>query len=90
MAPSLLEAALKLSTAERILLAERLWDSVAEEDVPLALTEAQQIELERRLRQLDERGPRGRDWSEVLARVTGAEHTGRANASLWSLKPRPT
>ena len=37
---SVLQPVLKLSTAERILLAERLWDSVADEDVALTLTEA--------------------------------------------------
>lgn len=70
MTPSLLESALKLSRAERILLAERLWDSVAEEDVPLDLTEAQRAELDRRLARLGATGPQGSEWDAVKVRVT--------------------
>jgi putative addiction module component (TIGR02574 family) len=70
MTPSLLESALKLSKAERILLAERLWDSVAEEDVALDLTDAQRAELDRRLERLEAAGPQGSDWHAVRARVT--------------------
>ena len=70
MTPSILESALKLSTAERILLAERLWDSVADEDVPLTLTKAQRTELNRRLKRLNKTGPKGSDWATVKARVT--------------------
>ena len=69
MTQALLESALKLSKADRILLAERLWDSVAEEDAPPTLTGAQQAELEHRLRRLDETGPQGSDWATVKARV---------------------
>lgn len=69
MTRSLLESALKLSTAERILLVERLWDSIADEDVPLQLTKPQQAELKRRLRRLDKTGPQGSDWSTVKTRV---------------------
>ena len=70
MAPSLLKSALKLSKAERILLAERLWDSIADEEADLSLTKSQRDELDRRLRRLDQSGPRGSDWSTVKARVT--------------------
>lgn len=70
MTRTLLESALKLSKAQRILLAERLWDSVAEEGVSLRLTKAQETELDRRLRRLDKTGPQGSEWSVVKARIT--------------------
>ena len=70
MTQSLLESALKLSTAERILLVERLWDSIADEDSPLTLSKAQQAELGRRLRRLNKTGSQGSDWATVKARVT--------------------
>ena len=43
----------KLSVAERIQLAEDLWDSVAAETGDLTLTDAQQAELDRRLADLE-------------------------------------
>jgi len=39
----------KLSIAERIELAEDLWDSIPSEGADLTLTEAQKAELDRRL-----------------------------------------
>lgn len=69
MTRALLESALKLSKAERILLAARLWDSIAEEDVPVRLTKAQKAELARRMRRLDKTGARGSNWATVKARV---------------------
>jgi len=69
MTCSLLESALKLSAAERILLAERLWDSIAEDDVAPELTRPQRVELERRLQRLGKTGPQGSDWATVSARI---------------------
>ena len=69
MTRALLESALKLSKAERILLAARLWDSIAEEDVPVRLTKAQKAELNRRMRRLDKTGAQGSDWATVRTRV---------------------
>ena len=40
----------RLTVAERIQLAEDLWDSVAESDEVLELTDAQRAELDRRLK----------------------------------------
>ncbi len=40
----------RLTVAERIQLAEDLWDSVAESDEVLDLTDAQRAELDRRLK----------------------------------------
>ena len=59
----------KLSLAERIQLAEDLWDSVAAETGGLALTEAQATELDHRLAQLA-RDPEGGDaWEVVRGRI---------------------
>ena len=59
----------KLSLAERIQLAEDLWDSVAAETGGLPLTEAQATELDQRLAQLA-RDPEGGDsWEVVRGRI---------------------
>jgi putative addiction module component (TIGR02574 family) len=70
MTQSLLKSALKLSKAERILLVERLWDSLVDEDVAPPLTKAQRAELDKRLARVAETGPQGSDWPTVKARVT--------------------
>ena len=59
----------KLSLAERIQLAEDLWDSVAAETGGLPLTAAQAAELDHRLTQLA-RDPGGGDsWDVVRGRI---------------------
>ncbi len=53
---------MKLCVLERIQLVEDIWDSIAEIPEGLPLTEAQQVELDRRLdayRLNPEEGPRG-------------------------------
>ena len=70
MSPSLLKSALKLSKAERILLAEQLWDSVArDQDAPTALTPEQEAELDRRLARFKRTGSNGSPWSVVKQRI---------------------
>jgi putative addiction module component (TIGR02574 family) len=59
----------KLSVAERIQLAEDLWDSVAAETGELPLTEAQVAELDRRLAALARDPDGGEPWEVVRARV---------------------
>lgn len=59
----------KLSLAERIQLAEDLWDSVAAETGGLPLTQAHTAELDQRLAQLA-RGPEAGDpWEVVRGRI---------------------
>lgn len=53
----------KLTREERLDLIEQLWDSLADEDVPL--TTAQREELDRRLDRLDREGPVGIPWDQV-------------------------
>ena len=53
-----------LTPQERIELAERLWDSLADADIDL--TPAQAAELERRRARLANEGPQGRPWRESV------------------------
>ena len=59
----------KLSLAERMQLAEDLWDSVAAETGELPLTEAQAAELDRRLAALERDPEAGESWQVVRARI---------------------
>ena len=58
-----------LTAAERIQLAEDLWDSVAAETGGLPLTGAQQTELDRRLADLESDPAAGESWANVRARI---------------------
>ena len=59
----------RLSVAERIQLAEDLWDSVAAETGDFALTAAQSAELDRRLAALTRDPEAGESWPVVGARI---------------------
>ena len=59
----------KLSAAERIQLAEDLWDSVASETGGLPLTEGQQAELDCRLAEMEDEAGEGESWDIVRARL---------------------
>lgn len=59
----------KLSVAERIQLAEDLWDSAAAETGELPLTEAQVAELDRRLAELGRDPQAGESWPVVRERI---------------------
>ncbi|MGH7333596.1 MAG: addiction module protein [Candidatus Rokuibacteriota bacterium] len=59
----------KLSVAERIQLAEDLWESISEEGADVPLTEAQKVELDRRLKDLERNPDAGEPWEVVRARV---------------------
>jgi len=56
-----------MSPAERLKLAEELWDSLSPADVPL--TPAQVVELERREAHYRTHGSAGRPWREVLDEI---------------------
>lgn len=55
----------KLSQSERILLAEKLWDSVVEEDVLIEISDEQKTELDNRISSFDEDGKPGKSWDEI-------------------------
>lgn len=59
----------KLSIAERIQLAEDLWESIPEEGADVPLTEAQKAELDRRLDDLERNPDAGESWEVVRARL---------------------
>ena len=59
-----------LSTPERILLAEQLWDSVRDKSDEIEITPNQVKLLESRLSALEVDGDPGDSWSNVKARVT--------------------
>ena len=59
----------QLTPQERLDLIERLWDSLADDDVPL--TDAQRAELGHRLDALDREGLVGVPWEQVLDEMGG-------------------
>jgi putative addiction module component (TIGR02574 family) len=61
----------QLSVAERILLVEEIWDSIAAETKKAPLTEAQKEDLQRRLAAYEANPKAGSTWEEVKARLQG-------------------
>jgi len=59
----------QLSVAERIQLAEDLWDSILEQQEELSLSEAQQQELDRRLESYEKNPTNGSSWEDVKKRL---------------------
>lgn len=68
MNEKLLKELLELSPAERIDLAEKLWDSIEPEDMP-PLTPEQQQEIDRRMAEHIRDPSRASSWEEVKARL---------------------
>ena len=64
----------KLSVAERIQLAEDLWDSIAAETGGFPLTETQTSELDRRLADLSRNLGVGEPWKLVRERIEQRLH----------------
>ena len=65
MSLNLSEEAKKLSIAERHVLLEEIWDSIAEDNGCFELTEAQKQELDRRLESFRANPALGRTWEEI-------------------------
>ena len=61
----------RLSVAERILLVEEIWDSIAAEPDALEIPEAHREELDRRLDAYEADPTAGSPWEEVKARLQG-------------------
>jgi putative addiction module component (TIGR02574 family) len=59
----------QLSVAERIQLAEDLWDSILDQPTDLPLTSAQQQELDRRLQNYQQDPTVGSSWEAVKQRL---------------------
>ena len=71
MQSELIEQAKKLGISDRILLVEEIWDTIAEENQALELTDAQKRELDRRLESARTNAGQGRaigrTWDEIKA-----------------------
>jgi putative addiction module component (TIGR02574 family) len=61
----------QLSVAQRILLVEEIWDSIAAEPEAIPLTEAQKQDLQRRLATYEADRKAGSSWEEVKSRLRG-------------------
>jgi putative addiction module component (TIGR02574 family) len=61
----------QLSMAQRILLVEEIWDSIAAEKEEVPITEAQRQDLQRRLAAYEANPKAGSSWDEVKARLRG-------------------
>lgn len=58
-----------MPAAERLLLVEDIWDSIAAMPEAVPLTDTQRMELERRLEAYHKNPDAGSVWSKVKARV---------------------
>jgi len=63
----LTEQAKNLSIPDRIRLVEEIWDTIADENEALELTDAQKRELDRRLEWVRKNPGQGRTWDEIKA-----------------------
>jgi putative addiction module component (TIGR02574 family) len=59
----------KLSIAERILMVEEIWDSIADDQASVEVTSAQKDELDRRLDAYHASPDEGSSWQEVKRRI---------------------
>lgn len=64
-----LASILKLSPAERIRIAQTIWESVEELPESEELSDEQRMELAKRLADFEGNGSKGRPWREVLAGI---------------------
>jgi len=58
-----------LSVAERLIVVEQIWDSIAAEQKTLTLAPAQEAELDRRLEAYRRSPAAGDSWENVKARI---------------------
>ena len=63
-----------LSREEKLELLDRLWESLGQDPDALPLTGAQHDELDRRLDELEDEGPTGLSWDEVVSRAQARSH----------------
>ena len=62
---------LDLSVAERIQLAEDIWDTIPKASEAPTITDAQRAELDRRLEAHRKNPDAGSSWEDVKARILG-------------------
>jgi putative addiction module component (TIGR02574 family) len=63
----------KLSVAERILIVEEIWDSIAADQESMEVTEAQKEELDRRIASHNAAPNHGKSWEETRDRLKAAK-----------------
>ena len=63
------EPLFKLSRAERLQLVEDLWDSIAQEDAELSISDEKRVELRRRKERFLQHPSSGRTWEQVKQRA---------------------
>ncbi len=63
----------QFSVAERILLVEEIWDSIADDGQEVELTDVQRKDLERRIANYEANPKSGSSWEEVKARLREQE-----------------
>ena len=61
----------QMTVAQRVLLVEEIWDSIAAEAEKQPLTEAQETDLKRRIAAYEADPKAGSPWPEVKARLLG-------------------
>ena len=59
----------KLSVAERILIVEEIWDSIAAEQESVQVADAQKAELDRRIASFDASPNEGKSWGDIKRRL---------------------
>jgi putative addiction module component (TIGR02574 family) len=64
---------LQMSIAERIQLAEDIWDSIAVAPESVPVTDAQKRELDRRLQAYEQNSNDGISWDELKGKVCKGE-----------------
>ena len=69
MTTTVLNGILQLSVSERIQLAEDIWDSITASPEEIALTQAQQDELDRRIEAYRKNPQAGVSWQQVQERI---------------------
>ena len=69
----LLNDVFRLPIADRVRVAQAIWDSVAKHPEKLELTESQRAELDRCYAEYLADPEEGSDWSEVKARLLSRE-----------------
>ncbi len=60
---------MELSVAQRLLIVEQIWDSIAENPDSVPLTDSQKQELDKRLNSYHEDPEAGTPWQEVKERI---------------------
>jgi putative addiction module component (TIGR02574 family) len=72
----------QLSLEEKLELLDRLWESLGRDPETLPLTMSQREELDRRLDELEDEGPTGLSWDEVVAQRFSSSRTVHAGEKM--------